>query len=39
MVFLIGYVPFAIHARADTDTTNMVHPVPQFEPGKAKMVG
>jgi hypothetical protein len=35
MVFLIGYVLFAIHASADTHKTNMTDPVPQIEPGKA----
>ena len=38
MVFLIGYVLFAIHAGADTHKTNMTHPVPQLKAGKAKMV-
>jgi hypothetical protein len=38
MVFLIGYVLFAIHARADTHKRNMDYSVPQIEPGKAKSV-
>jgi hypothetical protein len=35
MLFLIGYVLFAIHAGADTHKTNMTGHVPQIGPGKA----
>jgi hypothetical protein len=38
MVFLIGYVLFAIHARANTHKTNMGYSVPQLESGQAKLV-
>jgi hypothetical protein len=38
IVFLIGYVLFAIHAGADTHKTTITDPVPQIEPGKAKLV-
>jgi len=38
IVFLIGYVLFAIHAGADTRKTNISDPVLQIEPGKAKLV-
>ena len=38
IVFLVGYVLFAIFAGADTRQTVSTNPVPQIEPGKAKVV-
>ena len=39
MVFLVGYVLFTIHAGADIrKKTDAGDPVPQIEPGKAKLV-
>jgi hypothetical protein len=38
LVFLIGYVLFAIHVGADTHKTNITAPASQIEPGKAKLV-
>ncbi len=39
VVFLVGYVLFTIHAGADIrKKTNAGDPVPQIEPGKAKLV-
>jgi len=39
MVFLIGYILLTVHAGADIrKKTNTADPVPQIEPGKAKLV-
>jgi hypothetical protein len=39
ILFLIGYVLFSFHAGADTrKRTDAADPVPQLEPGKAKLV-